>query len=621
MLFVKSDGTNDRIFHNTYNGSTWGTATTIDNAGQNSDWPDICARASGGWAFAVWRQHNGTDWKAYARKYTGTWGTISQIDDQTNGTYLENARPRIAFDNSGAAVAAFLQYHSTNTKVMAYGCQYNGSTWQTATPLSTAANYASNPCVAMDGTGKAMVLFVENSNLYSVAYNGGWGATQDVDIGAGTNILAPEVAHISSNTYMAVYSQSDGGQSIFASKHNGTSWGAPVEIDANAGAAYVPQIAFNSSGEGTAVFKENNRIYVNQFDGTNWGTAVLNDANTNTATTAHVAYSSDENPIAVFCQSDGTNDRIFASVGYIHKVFDYGNATTSWNTAANWRPDELPTTTDTVVFDGAVSAANCVLDVSSTISRLMFTSTPGGLDFGANTLSVTGDADFTGCGTITPSTGTLQLTGTSAQTLTPPSTQTLPTVKQNGTGTTTIATNMLMANGLWVASGSLNGSAVSLDIDGDVTIDAGGSLTAPAVFTVQGSWTNSGTFTHSSGTLTFDATTLGHSIDNGTDYFYNLSIDGASGGWSVSATDLYVANNLSINQGTLTGPTGTLYVGGNWTSSVGVFTHNSGTVEFNATSGPHTITSGGQTFNNVTFAGSGGNWILGDAFYATGAVS
>ena len=65
--------------------------------------------------------------------------------------------------------------------------------------------------------------------------------------------------------------QSDGTQNnIYANRFNGTSWGTAELIDTTAGAAYSPQITFDSSGNAIAVWYQSdgtqNSIYANHFE-------------------------------------------------------------------------------------------------------------------------------------------------------------------------------------------------------------------------------------------------------------------------------------------------------------------------------------------------------------------
>ena len=96
-------------------------------------------------------------------------------------------------------------------------------------------------------------------------------------------------------------------------------WGTAelIETD-NVGFAVGPQIAFDSSGNATAVWFQNDgtrsNIWANRFNGTSWGTAELIETN-NAGAAKHpqIAFDSSGNAIAVWYQSDGTQDNIWAN--------------------------------------------------------------------------------------------------------------------------------------------------------------------------------------------------------------------------------------------------------------------------------------------------------------------
>ncbi|HQQ96812.1 MAG TPA: T9SS type A sorting domain-containing protein [Cyclobacteriaceae bacterium] len=140
-------------------------------------------------------------------------------------------------------------------------------------------------------------------------------------------------------------------------------------------------------------------------------------------------------------------------------------------------------------------------------------------------------------------------------------------------------------NGNLVNNGTLNASAGTVTFGGSTAISGtnastfnnviiSGTLTAPSAnMNVAGSWTNNGTFTHNSGTVTFTGTT------------------------SVAGSNPSNFNHITIS-GTLNGPA-SLNVAGNFTNN-GVFNRGTGTVVFNGT-GTQSITGSTVTdFNNIT---------------------
>jgi hypothetical protein len=203
------------------------------------------------------------------------------------------------------------------------------------------------------------------------------------------------------------------------------------------------------------------------------------------------------------------------------------------------------------------------------------------------TIGEIGDA----CHSITiESGGTLEFTGTFTLTV-------------NGNwendGTFTANTGTINFNGITSISGSVD------TYFNNVTIS--GTLTAPSgIMYVAGDWINNGTFNNSSKTVTFDATSGSHSISGklpASNDFYNLTFNTGSSGtatWTF-ASDAAVGGDFTITNGTVTAPSGNLYVAGNWINN-GIFYPGPGTVIFNGIS---TISgSSTNSFYNVTISGS-----------------
>jgi hypothetical protein len=89
-------------------------------------------------------------------------------------------------------------------------------------------------------------------------------------------------------------------------------------------------------------------------------------------------------------------------------------------------------------------------------------------------------------------------------------------------------------------------------------------------FEVGGSWENDGTFTSSSGTVTFTSTDGGELVAPGTSTFHHLTFDSTTGGWTITEnatstgnTTISRANSFTLSSGAA------LEVGGTFTNSVG----------------------------------------------------
>jgi hypothetical protein len=147
-----------------------------------------------------------------------------------------------------------------------------------------------------------------------------------------------------------------------------------------------------------------------------------------------------------------------------------------------------------------------------------------------------------------------------------------------GSPTFTIATGSLAINGDLKVGDGTNPVTVTaktnnagLDVNGNVAIGSSGSLVAgsSSSFTVAGSWINAGSFTHSSSTIIFDASTTGKVINPGASPFYNITFNNPLGGWLIdkSATSTNDWSMISGSQFTAS-TTATIEVKGYFTNGL-----------------------------------------------------
>ena len=208
--------------------------------------------------------------------------------------------------------------------------------------------------------------------------------------------------------------------------------------------------------------------------------------------------------------------------------------------------------------------------------------------------------NWSNSGTFSALTGTVFFNGSGAQTISGTNTfydltinNTHGSLKVSANGSTlTVQDDLLVSDGIFESAS---------DYD-DVTISSGATFELTGDITVSGDWSNSGTFTPNSNTVTFDGGGA-QSLTSGGSSFYDLTTATASTDITIQDA-LVVTNHLTIAASTTldAGSDKAISVGGNWSNS-GTFTSASGTVTFNG-SGAQTVTTGGvgtgNDFNNVT---------------------
>lgn len=216
-------------------------------------------------------------------------GTPVIIETENLG---DASSPQIAFDASGNALAVWRQSDGTRNNI--WSNRYTAGTgWGTAELIETAGGDAAYPEIAIDASGNALAVWSQNGgtyyNIISNRYTAGtgWGTAVSIEGSTGDAFL-PQIAFDASGNALVVWQQFNGTvRDIWANRYiagtgTGTGWRTAARIDNNAGDATDPQIAFDMSGNALAVWEQDgdstavvrNDIWSNRFTaGTGWGTA------------------------------------------------------------------------------------------------------------------------------------------------------------------------------------------------------------------------------------------------------------------------------------------------------------------------------------------------------------
>ena len=153
----------------------------------------------------------------------------------------------------------------------------------------------------------------------------------------------------------------------------------------------------------------------------------------------------------------------------------------------------------------------------------------------------------------------------------------------------------------------------ALVLKGSMTINTGVTYVASNLaLSIAANWTNSGTFTPGTNTVTFNGTSILTTGGNGAGKtFYNVTLNGTS---ATLLGNIDIDNAFTITSGTwdVSASNYSMNVGGNWSNS-GTFTPRSGTVTCDGSSGVAQTIGGtnSSSFYNATINNTSGGVALG----------
>lgn len=233
---------------------TWATPSDVTFAGERlySDVPQIAVDSTG-LATAVWTRQeiNGVDYtiRSSTSLNGGPWSTPINVSEVGEA----NSEPKIAVDSSGVAIVVWVNYDGSDTYLQS-SSRPRGGSWSTAVDVSAPGNVMS-PSVNVDSAGQAIALwqFYDGSrNIIrssSRALNGVWSAVTDLS-DPSRNSTRPNVAFDPSGVAFVVWESSDGnGERIdMRSRSIGGSWTNLEVLPASLQNSWSAQVVVGSDG-------------------------------------------------------------------------------------------------------------------------------------------------------------------------------------------------------------------------------------------------------------------------------------------------------------------------------------------------------------------------------------
>ncbi len=207
-----------------------------------------------------------------------------------------------------------------------------------------------------------------------------------------------------------------------------------------------------------------------------------------------------------------------------------------------------------VLGNGSVVGTTTAPSATTTVSGVLTVSNAHVLDAGSSQWNLAGNGTpFVISGTFAYGTSLVRYSASTTANITSATYYSLDLNAASGTAVYTATgiginvLNTLTVGGTSPSTFTLDTNDPALGVTGSVIIRSNGTLQASnsGSFTVGGSWINSGSFTHSSGRVVFNSSSIGNTVSPGGSAFYDIDFNNGSGGWTIGPS-LRADRNLSV---------------------------------------------------------------------------
>lgn len=248
-------------------------------------------------------------------KYHLAWATEESVESGA----LRATNPQVEFGNDGIAYAVWQEGDGVTEDIF-FSRYIPGSGWEAETPVETSPNPATNPGIAVDGSGNATAVWAEGADIYANRYSmsTGWGTPEPIEFAAGT-LKASSLTVVADDDgdVTAAWIQDDGSvNSLFYNRFiPGSGWGSPQPIEPSAFPVRTAHLGGSGSGYLVASWRQDDspslpNIYANIYTpGSGWGTATLIQTGTNFSYSPHGAINNAGRAVVTWPQRPGATGR------------------------------------------------------------------------------------------------------------------------------------------------------------------------------------------------------------------------------------------------------------------------------------------------------------------------
>jgi len=289
---------------------------------------------------AVWLQ--GHD--LLARRYDKASDRWEAAVVVATGALIDGIGPvQLSVDESGDAIAAWVQNDGASTSVHASRFSAVGNSWSAATQLSNSTTIAANHLEDLSTTIRGSYAAVSwsqgtaNVDLFVARWSSGsWSAPMLVESGANP-ATGPSLAIDLEGRISVAFRQ---GSDIYVNRYTGAAWSGASLLESAAAATSNPKLAFDGWGNGLVVWAQGNDLLAHRYDAaTNtWGTQLVLASGPAAVNALSLSVDASGNAIVAWIQPDGTTNSTYVS--------RYTLSSNTWSTAALLETSALAVDTD-----------------------------------------------------------------------------------------------------------------------------------------------------------------------------------------------------------------------------------------------------------------------------------
>ncbi|MDH4466682.1 MAG: sialidase family protein [Bacteriovoracaceae bacterium] len=294
------DGTDYQIYYSYFDGSNWhhpsSLSDNISNDGQYSYSPQVAINDDGK-IIITWYQSDGTNYQIFYSYYDGTsWDHPSGLSDNISPDGQEAISPQVVMNNDGKILITWYQNDGSNFQI--FYSYFNGTSWDHPSSLSDNISpdgqESYSPKVAINNDGKIVIAWLQNDGtndqLFYSYFNGTiWVNPVDLNDNIspdGQYSLYHQVAINNNGLIVITWEQSDGSNTqFFMSYFDGTSWHHPSslsdnispdgqEVNLNDDIGRYAKISMNDSNEIIITWAQhdgqNFQVFHSSYAGSSW---------------------------------------------------------------------------------------------------------------------------------------------------------------------------------------------------------------------------------------------------------------------------------------------------------------------------------------------------------------